>query len=385
MSVFGKDPASRIRRAKLFASIKNHVGTASNFAQAALRITKDSTLKDYLSVGTLTLNAILKDQNFDPETSSDFAKLPFEDMVDLLSQVCDANPDSERIRVKDNLFVISHIEDQTFIAKNPNAGSGGAVYYKKKPGEEGQVKKLQTLMGRKIWESYSSKIRVYSANFQGVTFKPWTPTGEYCSDQTKEVYDNIQRYLKKGYGRSIMLYGPPGTGKSCMTQYIANKLGWHTLYIDATSIFHLSSKSLGSILRLLRPEMLVIDDMDRVFNTGALLSAIDAAREYVKVFLVTINDKGSLDAAVKRAGRFDEIVLVKRILEPVSLFPDFSEERLKRIDEYPVAFLDELHRRIDVYGEEIVDTVLDEFDIRVRENRVKIKKDLKELLGPAEE
>ncbi len=101
---------------------------------------------------------------------------------------------------------------------------------------------------------------------------------------------------------------------------------------------------------MLRPDVLVIDDFDRIPYLSGFLGSIDRIRERVKLFLVTMNNKEKLDPAVVRAGRFTDQFKVQRVRSVHDIIPEAEGKLHEELQDWPIAFLDELRIRIDVLG-----------------------------------
>jgi hypothetical protein len=96
------------------------------------------------------------------------------------------------------------------------------------------------------------------------------------------------------------------------------------------------------LLELLKPDVLVIDDFDRLGH-GAIreLDALERLRKQTRLFLVTTNNIAVLDCAVVRPGRFDELFCVGSLGECYTagvvgeeLWNKLSEEQRKMVDEF---------------------------------------------------
>ena len=75
-----------------------------------------------------------------------------------------------------------------------------------------------------------------------------------------------------------------------------------------------------------------------------------------------------MDAAVKRAGRFDDWVEVTRVRRAGDIISGLSEEILSELDEWPIAFIEELKERLAVFGDSCLDHEMDKLRERVKSN-----------------
>ncbi|XP_075471855.1 ATPase family gene 2 protein homolog A isoform X2 [Ascaphus truei] len=159
------------------------------------------------------------------------------------------------------------------------------------------------------------------------------------SSQLKEIRETIELPLKqpelfKRYGipppRGVLLYGPPGTGKTLIARAIANEVGAHVSVINGPEIM---SKFYGETEARLRqifveaslrhPSIIFIDELDalcpkregaqnevekRVVSTLlTLMDGIDSEGSHGQLLVLgATNRPHSLDAALRRPGRFDK-------------------------------------------------------------------------------
>lgn len=110
--------------------------------------------------------------------------------------------------------------------------------------------------------------------------------------------------------RSYMCYGPPGTGKTSFAMKFATKLGNRTLKLAATSLSHISLKEIEYLLQHLRPEFLVIDDVDKMQAGNALPTLLEIVQRFKNgdgqtTLIMTANSINSFDPGFFRPNRID--------------------------------------------------------------------------------
>ena len=167
-----------------------------------------------------------------------------------------------------------------------------------------------------------------------------------------------------------------------MARALADSLNMPTLFIDATQVKYMGAHTLSYCLDLLHPYVVIIDDLDRIFDVSSLLSAIDRIHDTAKVFLVTANDIESFDAAIVRAGRFDEIEPVERVLAPKDIIDWLPEDVLQEIYKWPLSFVEELRLRLDILGKDCLPQELEKLRSRVEGNEVQIERNSSMQIQP---
>jgi hypothetical protein len=111
--------------------------------------------------------------------------------------------------------------------------------------------------------------------------------------------------------RSFLLCGKPGTGKTSWCERIAQDFGSRLVKVDASFLESIENKEIEQILSVLKPEIVLFDDFDRVdfdeYEGKFLYITENLKRKYPTVsFFATVNNTEELGEALLRPGRFDE-------------------------------------------------------------------------------
>ncbi len=174
-----------------------------------------------------------------------------------------------------------------------------------------------------------------------------------------------RKFLKDGVHRCYLCYGPPGTGKSTFAVKFGLEFEGRSVKVDASSLNLLSVKDFGYILDVLKPNTLIVDDMDRapVEEIGArILFLMERLKNcYPKTAVIlTVNDPTRLDSALLRSDRIDVPLefpvptteetqqLVAHLLQHYGVSPDLWEPVVAAVaaDDLTHAYVNDLCRRL---------------------------------------
>ncbi|MBL4849422.1 MAG: ATP-binding protein [Planctomycetes bacterium] len=159
-----------------------------------------------------------------------------------------------------------------------------------------------------------------SGDDDGVSVTAVTDSFDFAS--ANEAFNDVEALARRcgafligGRSRRLLFHGPPGTGKSTLARAVARELGSRTVLLGHEATTRLADASLVQILALLEPGVLVLNDVDRTgeHEALALLHGLESLVDQPLVTVLTANDVETLDPAILRPGRVDEI---RRIIEP---------------------------------------------------------------------
>jgi hypothetical protein len=383
------EKAKQLRHATWAFRTQKFLGVAAQVAEDVLRLRSNPSIRDFAAIGIRVVGAVAERVGSDVEQYfddwyciDDMAFVP--DMMNVITKFPTrklGGPDSYTIMITDVFG-----EEVGWIKTNPSTNDthvGDASSWYLGPWIHfDRHEQVTAALGRALWENMTSKYAVLSTvrspsgeSSSNVTIKPDMQIAEdvFESKRSEELYEQLQKFYTAGVNRSMMLLGPPGTGKTTIMKSIARRFDTFTLRIHIHELNMISINTVTEYIRLLRPEVLIIDDFDRLSGGHtSLLTALEVMNKLVKVLVVSVNDISEIDPAVIRPGRIDTIVEIDRVDDEVidNLLDryDVQHEARVMLATWPVAFIHEFAKRVGVLGVDA--TVRELVELRFRVERI---------------
>ncbi len=156
----------------------------------------------------------------------------------------------------------------------------------------------------------------------------------FLIDNVIDIIENPEAYaaMKISFPGAFILQGPPGCGKTYAVEQLVDYLDWPVFYVESGTIgsayIHETSKRISTLFKeAMRnaPSVLVIDEMESFLSTRTQSSETDGHhKEEIAEFLRRIPEAAknrvliigmtnmieSIDPAIRRRGRFDNIIEV---------------------------------------------------------------------------
>jgi len=130
---------------------------------------------------------------------------------------------------------------------------------------------------------------------------PWTHLASLTT--------RCQAFLNAKLSRKILFHGPPGTGKTSLARQLSCNLGGRTLRIDPEALNYCGIDYISDFVSHLNPGVVLFDDLDRNPGVKKLLHYMED-KKFNNIIIGTVNTVKTLDPALLRPGRFDEVLYV---------------------------------------------------------------------------
>lgn len=171
------------------------------------------------------------------------------------------------------------------------------------------------------------------------------PDRPYRGPAINYVTEWVQ-FMDAGLRRCVCLQGDPGTGKSTLARTAADEINRRTVKVTSTAFSNMYFSHWKLMCALLSPEVLILDDIDRIHNLAGYLDRFEDAYYDVPLTIFTSNDLDEIPDAFKRPGRIDQIIELQDPDPSVRLdiLQAFAEmEGLGEIPEHRAAFMELLY------------------------------------------
>lgn len=215
------------------------------------------------------------------------------------------------------------------------------------------VENTKKLIRELAWEFWENSCTGHMTGVGSFTIGATKEDNFITSKKATEFSIHLDKFLKKGYSRSILFYGPPGTGKSNAVRNIASNLGTTTLRLNFSDISSVKP-FLIEFLSIVKPDVIILEDIDHGDSSGErVLLLLELMNKNCKLLLATANDVSKLNDAIVRPERFDELHEIRTMDEEVLMgIVRGDAEIFNIVKDFPIVSTIELMKRVDVLGKE---------------------------------
>lgn len=230
--------------------------------------------------------------------------------------------------------------------------------------EKNKKLEIKKYIQKVFWNKFGNSIHVKYGNSlfghkldEGVwvlTICPETEQKIFLSEKLISFCDYILSFNDKNINRSIVFYGPTGSGKTTVSKGIAKRLNYRTITLNSSLLQNNDNQSIMEFMEFFNPEMLIMDDFDKVSYADNIYKFLEFTNEHCKLLIATINNLHSFsqNSAIIRPGRFDDLVEINKIDDRViiDLLGEDNKDLLEKVNDWPVAYISELIKRIKILG-----------------------------------
>jgi len=363
------------------------ISAASSLVSALVLLRDKPRTLDWLAIGLsvtnvgITIHSEAKKYNkvdpygfYDPEYHEMIAPAMRKIFVDL----------AENITVLTNIgsvdLISGEIDNITICWRKANNSLDFGPFFNKEDRD-----RIYNSIGEKMWESIGKKNATLTED------QMIGPIDENLGFEVQEtsallsLKKRATKFLDAGVTRSFLLEGEPGTGKTSAILYLINELGLTSFRTAVSELRGAAwqsennvTKSLEGILMALKPDVLVLDDIDRGYlGQDGLLKLFEVARSHCRLIIATANNKKSIVGAMLRVGRFDDHIAFEGVDSEVikSMLEEEDWELVPRMKTWPIAYIQNYIVSKKVLGRDVAVDEMKSIEERIKDIKDKSSKE----------
>ena len=113
------------------------------------------------------------------------------------------------------------------------------------------------------------------------------------------------------------------------------------------------SAVLETMLRILKPDVMILDDLDRIDVSAQVLQFLETARQSCRIVMASANSVQALQGAALRPGRIDDIITFDKLdATVIARILGVDADLTDLVRDLPAAYVAEFGRRVRVLGRE---------------------------------
>lgn len=230
-----------------------------------------------------------------------------------------------------------HIEDM-IIEVNANGG----VFMVDEPSP-----KQEEVLRRIVDRALPKYLRVTVDKDNHIVVAPLALT-DIASAQATAILARTRALMSDGSSRVILLEGRPGIGKTTAAQAIAREANLGRIVMFEPDALYMMRGWTIELYKSLSAGVVIVDDIDKIVSFP--LATVEKLRETARLVVFTANNgayDNVLDGALMRPARIDEVFTIEAPhpfqREP---FNKLDAAQWAEVSEWPIAYLNELERRL---------------------------------------
>lgn len=262
------------------------------------------------------------------------------------------------VRRRVDSWMHCEVEGQSVLVSMAEDWAAGSFY------AERDVEAITSWMRAQTWERLGLQLTLAPVGRwgEGVTLRPTAKAPTLDSERAREVWQRVRPMVLAGEPRSVLLDGPPRTGKSTIARQLlvhaAADLGrpLRVLRISVSDFSYLNPSVVQAAVDFLRPDALVLDDIDRFAGIDQLLDLFEAVRATTALLITTSNHAEKLPLALRLPGRIDETLVIAGAGDDLAAevmgfaWQALTCEQRAVVASWPVKLVDELRIRLQHLG-----------------------------------
>lgn len=235
------------------------------------------------------------------------------------------------------------------------------------PEDQKDYQKVLEGVGDIFWEDKKNLVLDKEGNYKAITYKPLRVESRGYEGDALAYLDEWQVFMEHEVRRCVLLQGQPGTGKSTLAREAAASISKRSIHLTPDFILYVSRDDWEMLNLMLKPEVIVVDDIDRICHDhlSARLYLFEDAYHQVPLTILTANHYTNLPDAFLRPGRIDQILelddpddsIKEQVLKALALkegIDTIPENKMKFLvkvyQNYSGAYVVEYLRRVKVLG-----------------------------------
>lgn len=219
--------------------------------------------------------------------------------------------------------------------------------------EAKKMPEFKKIFAEAFWNHFGDYAILSAGTHSQVLFETDPQIEVIYSERAIRLSQYFEKFMAKKISRSILFYGPPGTGKSNIVRAIAHGMKMKALKFNIVDFKKLNAALVHNMISMVCPDVIIIEDIDHapLNNDCQILAIMEMLNKTGKLTLATTNEVSTINHAVIRPGRFDELIEIDKFDDEVLMkIVDQDKEIFDIVKNFPIASTMELMTRIKVLG-----------------------------------